>query len=126
VQINWFDLLVNRAPRRKVFVSYHHDKDQAFYNDLSRLDFEYECVTDNSLDRWIDSDNPEYVIQRIRDRYIAGSSCTVVLCGRDTPWRKYVDWEIKATLDKTHGLLGVWLPTARRDIYGSIIVSAAL
>ncbi len=46
----------------------------------------------------------------------------MVLCGRNTPWRKYVDWEIKATLDKDHGLLGIWLPTARRDIYGSIIV----
>jgi hypothetical protein len=22
-----------------------------------------------------------------------------------------VDWEIKATLDKQHGLIGVWLPT---------------
>lgn len=25
--------------------------------------------------------------------------------------RKYVDWEIKATLDKQHGLIGVKLPT---------------
>jgi hypothetical protein len=26
-----------------------------------------------------------------------------------------VDWEIKATLDKEHGLIGVHLPTAARD-----------
>src|SRR5207249_3540605 len=34
----------------------------------------------------------------------------VVLCGKETPWRKFVDWEIKATLDRQHGLLGVGLP----------------
>jgi hypothetical protein len=28
-----------------------------------------------------------------------------------TSQRKYVDWEIKATLDKQHGLIGIWLPT---------------
>jgi hypothetical protein len=122
IQTNWLDLLLNRTPRRKIFVSYHHDNDQTFYNELSKMDFEYECVTDNSLDRLIDSDRPEYVIQRIRDECITGSSCTLVLCGRDTPWRKYLDWEIKATLDKNHGLLGIWLPTARRDVYGRIIV----
>ncbi len=72
VQINWFDLLVNTAPRRKVFVSYHHDEDQAYYDNFSKLDFEYQCITDNSLDRLIDSDKPEYVIQRIKGPVYCG------------------------------------------------------
>jgi hypothetical protein len=46
-------------------------------------------------------------MQRIRDKHITGTSCTIVLCGSLTPWRKYVDWEIKATLDKEHGLIGI-------------------
>ena len=29
----------------------------------------------------------------------SGSSCTIVLCGARTHERKYVDWEINATLD---------------------------
>jgi hypothetical protein len=40
---------------------------------------------------------------------------TIVLVGKDTWRRKFVDWEIKATLDKDHGLIGVHLPTAPRD-----------
>ena len=48
---------------------------------------------------------------QIRQNDITGSSCTIVLCGAATHQRKYVDWEIKATLDKQHGLIGVWLPT---------------
>jgi hypothetical protein len=41
-----------------------------------------------------------------------GSSCTPVLVGWDTRGRKYVDWEIDATLQKKHGLIGMHLPTA--------------
>lgn len=98
--------------RRKIFVSYHHDRDQAYYNEFSRLFHDnYEAITDNSLDRLIDSDNSDYVMRRIRERYITGTSCTIVLCGAETPFRKYVDWEISATLEKGHGLIGIKLPT---------------
>lgn len=71
----------------------------------------YEAIEDNSIERSIDSDNSDYVIRAIRENYITGSSCTVVLCGSQTPWRKFVDWEIKATLDKLHRLIGINLPT---------------
>jgi hypothetical protein len=97
--------------KRKVFVSYHHGNDQGYYDAFSKaFDDTYDVIYDNSIERQIDSDNVDYVIQRIRDDFISGSSCTIVLCGRETPWRKYVDWEIKATLDKQHGLIGVNLP----------------
>lgn len=99
-------------PKRKVFVSYHHGGDQGYYEAFSKTFHDtYEVLYDNSLDRRIDSDKVNYVIQRIRDNFVSGSSCTIVLCGRETPWRKYVDWEIKATLDKGHGLIGVCLPS---------------
>jgi len=95
-----------------VFVSYHHANDQAYYDAFSKIFHgHYEAVYDNSLDRIIDSDNLEYVLRNIRENYITGTSSTVVLCGSETAWRKFVDWEIKATLDRQHGLIGVWLPT---------------
>ena len=110
-------------PKRKVFISYHHGGDQAYYDAFSKTFADtYEAIFDNSLERRIDSDNVDYVIQRIRDNFITGSSCTVVLCGAETPWRKYVDWEIKATLDKEHGLIGVNLPTNRTDTSGKFTV----
>lgn len=50
-------------------------------------------------------------MRHIRENYVSGSSCTIVLVGRDTWGRKFVDWEIDATLSKEHGLLGLQLPT---------------
>jgi MTH538 TIR-like domain (DUF1863) len=95
--------------KRKVFVSYHHGGDQFFYNGLS-LHFteKLEIFEDQSLERAYDSENIDYVRWQIRQNHIAGSSCTLVLCGAHTHRRKFVDWEIKATLDKQHGLIGVW------------------
>ncbi|MCG6536462.1 MAG: TIR domain-containing protein [Syntrophales bacterium LBB04] len=98
-------------PRRSIFISYYHKADQAYYDQFSELFSEiYGVVQDNSLDRIIDSDDTAYVRQSIRENNITGSSCTIVLCSPMTPYRKYVDWEIKATLDKEHGLIGVKLP----------------
>ena len=61
-------------------------------------------------------------MQRIRDKHITGTSCTVVLVGSESHERKYIDWEIKATLDKQHGLIGVFLPTHKKTFDGKIIV----
>lgn len=109
--------------RRRIFISYHHAHDQVYYDALTKsLHDEMDLVFDNSLDRVIDSDDTKYVIQRIRDNFISGTSCTIVLCGPETYQRKYVDWEIKATLDKGHGLIGIELPTISRNLQGQSIV----
>lgn len=109
--------------RRKIFVSYHHGNDQAYYDEFSRFFHDqYESVYDNSIERRIDSDDVQYVMQRIRDKHITGTSCTVVLVGSESHLRKYIDWEIKATLDKQHGLVGVILPSHQKTFDGKIIV----
>lgn len=115
--------LLNPPMRRKIFISYHHGNDQAYYEEFSRFFHDqYEAVYDNSIERKIDSDNVQYVMQRIRDKHITGTSCTVVLIGSESYERKYVDWEIKATLDKQHGLIGVALPTHKKTYDGKVIV----
>lgn len=112
-----------QIPKRKVFVSYHHGNDQAYYNAFSQhFSANYNVITDRSLDRNIDSVNTDYVMRKIREDYLTGTSATIVLCGAETPNRKYVDWEIKATLDKKHALIGIKLPTARSAQNGNIIV----
>lgn len=112
-----------KPPRRKVFVCYHHGGDQVYYNEFSRFFHDqFETVFDNSLDRLIDSDNVDYVMQQIRDNHLTGTSCTVVLIGAQSHLRKYVDWEIKATLTKQHGLVGVILPTCVVDAAGKFVV----
>ncbi|CAN1511063.1 MTH538 TIR-like domain containing protein [Methylophilaceae bacterium] len=99
-------------PKRRVFVSYHHGNDRAYYDSFSQFfSASYDVIQDNSVDRNIDSTNTDYIIRNIRENYISGTSCTIVLCGSQTPWRKFVDWEIKASLDKNHGLIGINLPS---------------
>lgn len=123
-----FGLGLGRAlVKRRVFVSYHHGGDQAYFNAF-RQEFheKYDVMTDNSLERKVDSEDVEYVMRRIREEYITGSSCSIVLVGKDTHARKYVDWEIKATLDKEHGLIGVRLPTAPVTPQNTITVPSRL
>ena len=109
--------------KRKIFVSYHHDLDQFYYNDFSNtFATNYESISDNSLEREVDSDDPEYVMRRIRETYISGTYCTVVLCGSETFLRKYVDWEIKATLDKEHSLIGIILPGCIENCFPNRLV----
>ena len=104
------------ATRRKVFVSYHHGGDRNAYETFVRLyQNKHEVVHDNSPDRPIGSEDPDYVIRRLREDFLRGASTTIVLCGRNTPGRKYVDWEILASLNQDMGLVGIYLPTARRE-----------
>jgi MTH538 TIR-like domain (DUF1863). len=112
-----------KPTRRKVFVSYHHGGDQAYYDEFSRyFHDQYEAIRDNSLERLIQSDNTEYVMQQIRDKYITGTSCTIILIGAQSHQRKYLDWEIKATLDECHGLIGIVLPTHVKNPADEIVV----
>lgn len=120
-------LRIQGAFKRKVFVSYHHGGDQTYYNAFSQAFHDtYDVITDTSLEREVDSDDVEYVMRQIRENYIVGSSCTIVLVGKDTHARKYVDWEIKATLDKQHGLIGVQLPTLPVNSQGRVLVPERL
>ncbi|MGH0343938.1 TIR domain-containing protein [Sinorhizobium meliloti] len=110
--MNWPNYGQSQRVRRKVFVSYHHRGDQAYYDKFSQLFHDdYEAITDNSLERRIDSADVNYIMRRIREHHLAGSSCTIVLCGAETPRRKYVDWEVHASLDQQMGLVAVLLPT---------------
>jgi len=102
----------NRPVRRKVFVSYHHHNDQVYYDSFSSVFHDgYELISDNSLERAVDSSSFDYIMRRIRETRLHGSSCTIVLCGAETPRRRYVDWEIHASLDQQMGLVGIGLPT---------------
>jgi hypothetical protein len=110
-----------KLKKPRVFFSYQHSTDQYYYNEFSRIFHDtYECVYDNSLDDAIDSDDHDYIRQQIRDEFITGTSCTIVLVGRTTYQRKHVDWEIKATLDKGHGLIGIQLPDVIPNYLGQI------
>jgi len=120
-------LLAQIPTKAKVFVSYHHQRDQAYYERFTKVFADgYDIITDTSIDRKIGSDDVDYQQQVIREQHITGSSVTIVLCGAETWKRRWVDWEIHMTLNKEHALLGIALPTAVKNQAGQIIVPGRL
>lgn len=107
--------------RRKCFISYHH-ADQAYANvfvdafDHNHDTFMHRALGIDVESELIDSNNTEYVMRRIRDLYLKDSTVTILLAGRCTWARRYVDWELQASLRQgetvtPNGLLGIKLPT---------------
>jgi hypothetical protein len=73
----------------------------------------------------INSGDSDYVMRQIREKKIAGTSCTVVLIGKCTWARRYIDWEIAATLrnnsdDPRGGLIAVQLPSAQEHGWSTL------
>lgn len=86
-------------------------RDQVYYDQFHRAFADsYDLIIDDSQERAQQTENAEYMMHVIRETYVAKSACTIVLCGPYTPFRKYVDWEIDATLWEEHALIGVKLP----------------
>ncbi|MGO9572473.1 MAG: TIR domain-containing protein [Desulfomonilaceae bacterium] len=107
--------------RRKCFISYHH-ADQVWVDhfvktfDHDRNLFIARGLGQTMTQDIIDSTDTDYVMRRIRELYIADSTVTLVMLGKCTWARRYVDWEIQASLRAPqnglpNGLLGVKLPT---------------
>lgn len=107
-------------PKRKAFVSYHH-AEQAWHEAFTDVCTALDVFTNRSLAEPIDSEDVDYVHRAIRERNIAGTSITIVLCGAETWKRKWVDWEIGSTVNKHHALLGIALPTAPRVPTGVVV-----
>ncbi len=96
--------------KRKVFISYHHKGEQKIVdNFIETFSDDYDVFIDESLDRAADSEDAEYLNQVCRDA-IDGTSVTIVMMGKQTGRRKFVDWEIRHTLHREHGLVGISRP----------------
>lgn len=107
---------VRLPTKRKVFISYHHEGDQTWFDYFSNLFGEhYDLFHNRSLNEPIYSDDANYISRAIREDRIKGTSITIVLCGVETWKRKHVDWETHSTLLYEHALLGIALPTAQRS-----------
>ena len=103
------------STKHKVFLSFYHADDQK-YKDKLETKFGSCMINKSVMDGEYDSDNSdEYIKRLIREDKISDSSVVVVLVGRNTKYRKHVDWEIYAGLEKSihgnSGLIGILLPT---------------
>lgn len=115
------------TPKRTIFISSVHDdraEVDAFIGRWSTVEkvFTAKALGTFDNDDFINSNNPEYVMSEIRRKYIGDASVTIVLIGRCTHSRRYVDWEIKASLRQgqslPNGLLAYVLPSAMPPLSG--------
>jgi hypothetical protein len=102
--------------RHKVFFSYHVDDADEVEEFID--EFGHVCIPTvvgvTSEDDFVDSDDLDYIMLRIREKYLADTTVTVVLVGQCTWARKFVDWEIYASLRqytsyKRSGLMAITL-----------------
>ena len=106
-----------KANRRKCFISYY-SADRAEVNQFIASFSEVMIpkaigVTDG--DDFIDSNDAEYVMSKIREKYLGDSTVTILLLGSCTHSRRYIDWELKSSLRRgsytPNGLIGILLPS---------------
>lgn len=106
--------------KRKVFIShYKGDRTEvdAFIKKFATEEkvFIPFVLGANDNDLYINSTNPEYVMTQIRYKYLLDTTVTIVLVGKCTHSRRYIDWELKSSLRQgdyiPNGVLGIILPS---------------
>lgn len=106
-----------KASRRKCFISYYagdSDEVNKFVEDFSDV-FIPKVIGVSEGDDFIDSNSSDYVMSKIREKYLGDSTITICMIGACTHSRRYVDWELKTTLRQgtytPNGLIGIVLPS---------------
>jgi len=100
---------------RKVFVSYSHRLDQGASDDFRAFFSDQRDVfIDKSIREDIGQLGNEIIKTQLR-LLIRDASVTIILIGKDTGGRSWVDWEIYNSLRKSfqnerNGLLGIYIP----------------
>lgn len=107
---------------RRVFISFQHeDKMRAQGFNLLRWNpnVPVEFVGRHLLSP-VDSQDPTYIRRKIREM-LEGTSVTVVIIGRKTAHSEWVDFEIRESLARGNGVLGI-----RRKGAGNVDIPPAL
>lgn len=97
---------------KKIFISYYHKSEQKEKNKLSKLFkqlySEYFTLKDKSLkpkDVVNGPYNDREIFKILREKFIKDSDVTIVILGKYTKDRKFVDWEVGSSLS-LYGSLG--------------------
>ncbi|WP_237304977.1 TIR domain-containing protein [Streptomyces qaidamensis] len=107
------------AVRHKCFISYHGANATEVLSFVKRYEHvlipRVIGVTDD--DPRIASDDIDYVMDTIREKYLSDSTVTILMVGNCTWARKFIDWEIYSSLrrdkvNRLNGLMGIELPSA--------------
>lgn len=113
--------LLRLKTRHKTFVSYHHADEAEVAAFIDHFDHDHDVLISRGIGASmagdvINSTDADYIKRRIRELYLRDSSVTLVLVGAQTWGRRFVDWEIAASLRNTatssrNGLVAITLPS---------------
>ena len=114
---------MRNSVRHKTFIPYDH-RDQA---EVDRFihDFDHgrdvmiarAVGSDETMESLVGGDDPDYIMRQIREKYMGDSTVTLVFIGEETWCRKFVDWELAASLHqgpsvgKPNGVIGILSPS---------------
>lgn len=111
--------------RHRCFISYHQADEEEVAEFIDTFDHNRDVLIARGIGAKMSGDiigstNRDYIMRRIREEYLADTSVTIVMIGSETWGRKYVDWEIAASLRNTpsakaNGLLAITLPSVATD-----------
>ncbi|WP_280195674.1 TIR domain-containing protein [Nocardia farcinica] len=105
--------------RHKCFISYHAEDTEEVKDFLEDFGSEFiaKTIGVTEEDDFIDSENTDYIMGQIRQKYLGNSTVTIVLVGKCTWARRFIDWEVYSSLRSSklstvNGLLAIELPSA--------------
>lgn len=115
----------------RCFVSFK--KEDKYYKNEIVKKLGSEQIKGKVLDRWIESDDIDYIMQVIRQEYLSNTSVTLFLIGKNSSENEGLDYqgyniqnfiirELQATLydgkgNRRSGLLGIVLPEMESSIF---------
>jgi len=112
---------------RRVFISYQHDDiNQAKGFNLLQWNpnVPIEFVGRHLLSP-VESEDPQYIRSKIREQ-LNGTSVIVVLIGRHTAESEWVDYEIRASVERGNGIIGIRLKGAENaDVPPALVEAGA-
>ncbi|MFY0602759.1 MAG: TIR domain-containing protein [Flavobacteriaceae bacterium] len=109
----------------KCFISFKTEDEDYKKKIQEELDVD---MIDKSLDEAIDSEDEDYIMQKIREDYLSDSTVTIHLIGEKSSenegWdeQRFIKRELQASLyngneNTRNGILGIVLPTMKSNIY---------
>lgn len=112
---------------RKCFISFKTEDFKYKYYIQNNLDVD---MIDKSLNEPINSDNEEYILNKIKKDYLSGTTVTIHLIGSNSSENKglieqrFIKRELQASLyngqgNTKNGILGVVLPEIYNKVYGN-------
>lgn len=111
---------------RKVYISFKTEDEgyKTVIQSLENLDF-----VDKSLNSPINSENEDYIMQKIRSDYLSDSTVTIFLIGLRSSEslgsfeQRYIKRELQASLySPKNGILGIVLPQAKQLVFAGTYI----